>query len=73
MAARMLIGGVNAAPFNSFTFPTDPVTARVHANLILNFCLDVAGYGALGIFIAWLLFRRPSWMAYFLGLDAHRN
>ena len=64
---RMFIGGSNA-PFGAFVFPTDPTTAHVHANLILNFCIDVAGYGVLGIFLAWLLFTRASWLAYFMGV-----
>lgn len=63
----MFIGGSNV-PFNSFVFPTDPVTAHAHANLILNFSLDVAGYGVLGLIVAWLLFTRASWIAYLLGV-----
>lgn len=64
---RMLIGG-SSAPFSGFAFPTDPETVHVHANLLLNFCIDVAGYGVLGIVVSWLLFRRASWAAYFLGV-----
>jgi hypothetical protein len=64
---QMFIGGSNA-PFSTFVFPTDPTTAHVHANLILNFCIDVAGYGVLGIFVSWLLFKRASWLAYFMGV-----
>ena len=64
---RMFIGGSNA-PFGAFVFPTDPTTAHVHANLILNLCIDVAGYGVLGIFVSWLLFTRASWLAYFMGV-----
>ncbi|WP_345816665.1 hypothetical protein AAGS40_27185 (plasmid) [Paraburkholderia sp. PREW-6R] len=64
---KMFIGGSNA-PFSAFVFPTDPTTAHVHTNLILNFCIDVAGYGVLGIFVSWLLFKRASWLAYFMGV-----
>jgi hypothetical protein len=64
---QMFVGG-KAAPLSSFTLPTDPITMHVHANLILNFCVDVAGYGLLGMFVAWLLFTRASWMAYVLGV-----
>ena len=64
---RMFIGGAKA-PFDAFSFPTDPVTAHVHANLILNFCYDVAGYGLLGLFVSWQLFRRASWIAYLMGV-----
>jgi hypothetical protein len=63
---RMFIGG-SEAPIDAFAFPADPVTAHVHANLILNFCIDVAGYGVLGILVSWLLFRRASWLAYLIG------
>lgn len=63
---RMFIGGAKA-PFDTFQFPADPVTSHVHANLILNFCYDVAGYGVLGILVSWLLFRRASWLAYLMG------
>lgn len=54
---KMFIGG-SKAPFSAFAFPTDPTTSHVQANLILNFCIDVAGYGMLGIFVAWLISRR---------------
>ena len=64
---RMLIGGSNA-PFGAFVFPTDPTTAHAHANVILNFCIDVAGYGVLGLFVSWSLFTRASRIAYFLGV-----
>ncbi len=63
---RFFIGGAKA-PFDAFRFPSDPVTAHVHANLILNFCYDVAGYGALGLLVAWLIWRRASWLAYLMG------
>lgn len=64
---RMFIGG-SRAPFDGFAYPTDPETIHVHANLILNFCIDVAGYGVLGILMAWLLFRRASWIAYLIAV-----
>lgn len=63
---RMFIGGAKA-PFSAFQFPHDPVTTHVHANFLLNFCYDVAGYGLLGLFVSWLLFRRASWIAYLMG------
>jgi hypothetical protein len=64
---RMFIGG-SKAPFDAFQFPTDAVTTHVHANLILNFCYDVAGFGVLGLIICWLLFTRASWIAYLMGV-----
>lgn len=63
---KMFIGG-SKAPVAAFVFPADLVTAHVHANLILNFCLDVAGYGLLGIVIGALLYTRSSWTAYLIG------
>lgn len=63
---KMFAGG-SKAPLDQFVLPTDAVTAHVHANLILNFCLDVAGYGLLGMVVAWLVYTRTSWIAYFLG------
>lgn len=63
---KMFIGGANA-PVSRFQFPHDVVTAHVHANLILNFCLDIAGYGLLGWFVAWQLFKRPSWTPFLIG------
>lgn len=64
---RMFIGGAKA-PFDAFQFPSDAVTSHVQANLILNFCYDVAGYGILGMFVSWMLFRRASWIVYLMGI-----
>jgi hypothetical protein len=62
-----LIGG-NFAPVDKFQFATDPVTLKVHANFILNFCLDVAGYGILGILVGIMLWKMSKpWLAYFIG------
>ncbi len=63
----MFIGG-SRAPSGGFAFPTGAETMHVHADLSLNFCIDVAGYGVLAIVVSWLLFRRASWTAYFLGV-----
>lgn len=65
----MLIGGANA-PRDAFLHTTDTLTANVHAHLLLNFCLDVGGYGLLGLAIGWALWKRPAWgwPAYLLGL-----
>ena len=65
----LLIGGVNA-PVSAFQFPTDALTANAQSHLILNFCLDVGGYGVLGIFVFWLIWRRASWTGYWIGLIA---
>lgn len=62
-----LLGGRNM-PVNQFQFATDPMTLNVTANFILNFCLDVAGYGLLGILLGVMLWRNSKpWLAYFIG------
>jgi len=63
----MLTGGRNAS-HAAFQHATDALTADVHAHLILNFCLDVAGYGVLGLFVAWMIWNRQSWLGYLIGL-----
>ncbi len=63
----MFVGGRNAS-LSNFRLPVDPVTMHVQANLLLNFCLDVAGYGLLGLVVAWLVYSRASWGAYLLGV-----
>ncbi len=46
-----------------------PMTLKVTANFILNFCLDVAGYGFLGILLGIILWKNTKpWLAYFIGL-----
>ena len=65
----MLIGGANA-PVSGFLFPTDALTATAQSHLILNFCIDVGGYGVLGVIVAWMIWRRASWTGYLIGLVA---
>ncbi len=63
-----LIGGEHM-PIEKFQFATDPMTLKVTANFILNFCLDVAGYGLLGILIGRMLLKMSKpWLAYFMGV-----
>ena len=63
-----LIGG-EKMPVEKFQFATDPMTLKVTANFILNFCLDVAGYGILGILLGVMLWKNTKpWLAYFIGL-----
>lgn len=63
-----LIGGDNM-PVDKFQFATDPMTLKVTANFILNFCLDVAGYGLLGMLLGVMLWKNSKpWLAYFIGL-----
>lgn len=64
---NMLIGG-SAVPRAAFVHATDPATLFAHSHLILNFCIDVGGYGVLGLFVAWMIIHRASWTGYVLGL-----
>ncbi|TDR32599.1 hypothetical protein [Hydromonas duriensis] len=64
---NMVIGGVNA-PRAAFQHTTDAMTAHAQSQLILNFCIDVAGYGVLGMIVAAMIWRTGSWRAYFIGL-----
>lgn len=64
---NMLIGG-SAVPRAAFVHATDPATLFAQGQLILNFCMDVGGYGVLGFFVAWLILKRASWIGYLLGL-----
>lgn len=64
---KMLIGGKNA-PFEAIQITTDTITANAQKHLILNFCLDVGGYGVLGIILALLIYKKGSWSAYFIAL-----
>ena len=63
----LLIGGSNA-PVSGFQFPTDALTANAQSHLILNFCLDVGGYGVLGVIVAWMIWARASWTGYLIGV-----
>ncbi len=63
-----LIGG-DKMPIDKFQFASDPMTLKVTANFILNFCLDVAGYGMLGILLGVMLWKKTKpWLAYLVGL-----
>lgn len=64
---ELVIGGSNA-PRTAFQHTTDAVTAHAQAQLLLNFCIDVGGYGVLGLVVAWQIWARASWSAYFIGV-----
>jgi hypothetical protein len=66
---KMLIGG-NKVPISNFTIPQDVTTVYAHSHLILNFCIDVGGYGVLGLFVAWMIWKKSSWTGYLIGLVA---
>jgi len=64
---NMLIGG-SAVPRATFQHTADVTTAFAHKQLLLNFCIDVGGYGVLGIALAYLIWKKSSWAAYFLAV-----
>lgn len=64
---NIVIGGSNA-PRSAFVHTTDAIKAFAQGQLLLNFCIDVGGYGVLGLVVAWLILTRASWPGYFIGL-----
>ena len=62
-----VVGGSNA-PRAAFVHATDAITVFAQGQLLLNFCIDVGGYGVLGMVVAWLILKRASWPAYFIGV-----
>jgi len=66
---NMLVGG-SAVPRAAFVHATDPTTLFAQGQLVLNFCIDVGGYGVLGFFVAWMIHRRNSWVGYLIGVVA---
>ena len=64
---NMVIGGRHVSRA-AFQHTADPATAYAQGQLILNFCLDVGGYGVLALIIAWMIWKRESWWAYVIGL-----
>ena len=64
---NLVIGGSKVSR-GVFVYAADPVTAYAHGQLLLNFCIDVGGYGVLGLLVGWMIWSRGSWLAYFIGL-----
>lgn len=65
---NMVIGG-HAVPRAAFVHASDAATAFAHGQLLLNFTLDVGGYGVLGFVVAWLILSaRAPWPGYLIGL-----
>lgn len=62
---NFMIGGSNA-PHNLFQHATDTLTMNAHKHLLLNFCMDVGGYGVLGLFLSWMIYKKGSWMGYLI-------
>jgi hypothetical protein len=50
----MLLGG-RAMPREAFVHASDAATAFAHGQLIVNFAVDVGGYGVLGLFVSWMI------------------
>jgi len=62
-----VIGGSNV-PKAAFVHTNDSTTAFAQGQLLLNFCIDVGGYGVLGLAVAGLILAQASWTAYLIGL-----
>jgi len=62
-----VVGGINA-PRTAYVHASDAITAFAQGQLLLNFCIDVGGYGILALTVAWLILNRASWPAYFIGV-----
>lgn len=63
----LFLGGANA-PRAAYQHSTDAVTSAVQGHLALNFAIDVGAAGLLGLALAWMIWRRASWPAYFMAL-----
>lgn len=63
---NMVIGGA-AVPRESFQMASDPATLFAQGQLILNFTMDVGAAGILGLFVAWMMWTQPTWLAFWLG------
>jgi len=61
-----LIGG-SAMPREAFQMATDAATLFAQGQLILNFTMDVGAAGVLGLIVAWMMWKQPSWLAFALG------
>lgn len=63
---QMVIGG-DAMPRAAFQMATDAATLFAQGQLILNFTMNVGAAGVLGLIVAWMMWRQPSWLAFVLG------
>lgn len=62
---NMFIGG-SSVPKVAFQHSADLMTAFAHKQVLVNFAIDVGGYGVLGIALAYLIGKKASWTAYLL-------
>jgi len=60
---NIVVGG-SRAPHAAYVHATDAVTSYAQGQLLLNFCIDVGGYGVLALIVSWLIVNRASWAAY---------
>lgn len=59
---------IHSAPTTSAYKHTDNIyTDHALKALLVNFMVDVGGYGVLGLFVAYNLWYHPTWMAFFVG------
>ena len=64
---NLVTGGIQV-PHNAYQHTQDTITAYAQGQLLLNFCIDVGGYGVLGLIMAWLIWSQASWLGYFVGV-----
>ncbi|KAG5189050.1 hypothetical protein JKP88DRAFT_262128 [Tribonema minus] len=63
---NMIIGG-DKAPLAAFKHTADATTAYAQSRLMLNFVIDVGGYGVLGFLVAYKLWTEASLLFYLFG------
>ncbi|MFZ4707683.1 MAG: hypothetical protein ACOYMF_16905 [Bacteroidales bacterium] len=66
---NLMIGG-SSAPRKAFQHASDALTANAHSHVLFNLCMDIGGYGVLGLILALVIYKKGSWMAYFIALVA---
>ena len=63
-----VIGG-EKVPHQAFQHPLPGTpTAYAMKQLMLNFYLDVGGYGVLGVLVAYMVYFKGSWLFYLIGV-----
>jgi hypothetical protein len=65
-----MVGGGSNSPRDLIQVTADAMTASLQKHLLLNFCLDVGGYGVLGLILAWVIYKKGSRMAYLIAVVA---
>lgn len=67
MGQWMLVVGGSAMPREAFQIASDPATLYAQGQLLVNFTMDVGASGLLGLFVGWMMWRRPGWLGFTLG------